>query len=161
MLVVAASPLGCRDVGRFSSHDDHYEGDVVSGSFVRSGFADGVRFCLTLDTDHLQDGPGALSTSDGRFARAPLRPIPQVWHDPLSTMTFGEGRVQNLLYAVRPTSDGGGGDVMVVLSLMQGGDVELRLVRGAPSMDDAGTSTGGENLFSVAALERQKGPCTY
>src|SRR5204862_7586462 len=76
----------CRDASRFSSRGDRYEGTVVKGSFVRSGIAEDVSMCLTLDTDHIQDTPGTISTSDGRFAKTALRPIPQIWHDPLSTL---------------------------------------------------------------------------
>ncbi len=155
--------VGCRDVSRFSSNDGHYEGSVVAGSFVRAGVDDGVLYCMTLDTNHLQDGPGELSSNDGRFAHTALRPIPQVWHDPLSTMSFGDGRVQNLLYAVRPIEDAGTtSDVLAIVSLMQSGGIELRLLRGAPLAapgSDAGASDA--NLFAVAALERKKGPCAF
>lgn len=51
------------------------------------------------------------------------------------------------------------GDVMVVVSLMQGGDVEVRLIRGAPNGSvDAGSTM--QNVFGVFELKRTKGPCT-
>jgi hypothetical protein len=156
-LALSASALGCRDLGRFSSAGDSYEGPVVNADFVLANVAGDTRACVTLDTDHLQDAPGHLSTSDGRFHLEPLRPIPQVWHDPLSTLTFGEGREKNLLYVASPEAgfaDGGDvGDVFVVLSLMSGGDIEVRTLRGAPP--------SGGNLFAVFHLTRQSGPCSY
>src|SRR5262245_2188085 len=85
-LAVAAS--ACRDVQKFSTGSDHFEGPVVKGAFVRAGFADDVGLCLTLDADHLQDQPGTIRSTDGRFSSAALRPIPQIWHDPLSTLSF-------------------------------------------------------------------------
>ena len=106
---LAAFAAGCRDVSRFSSKGDRFEGSVVKGSFVRSGLVEDAKMCLTLDTDHLQDSPGTLTTTDGRFRLTSLRPIPQIWHDPLSTLRFGDGRVQNLIYAASPMSEAGAG----------------------------------------------------
>jgi hypothetical protein len=157
---------GCRDVSRFSSKGDRFEGAVVKGSFVRSGVIEDARMCLTLDTDHLQDAPGALTTTDGRFRLTPLRPIPQFWHDPLSTFTFGDGRVQNLMYAATPMTDAGSrSDILVIVSLMQTDHIEVRLLRGAPETD-AGPSgapaPGAEAaVFGVFNLDRQPGPCSF
>jgi hypothetical protein len=172
--VVIVGAVACRDISRFSTAGDSYDGAVVKAGFVRAGVDEDVRACVTLDTDHLQDTPGRISTSDGRLHAEALRPIPQLWHDPLSTLSFGEGRDKNLVYVASPTvgsSDGGtdpGGDVMVVLSLMSNGDVEVRLLRGAPpasdgTTDDAGAPATGAatNLFAVFQLSRQGGPCSY
>jgi hypothetical protein len=158
--------LGCRDPSRFSSRGDRFEGSVVRGTFVRTGFAPGVAMCLTLDTDHLQDRPGSLSTSDGRLRSAQLRPIPQIWHDPLSTLTFGEGRDQNLVYAASPLPGDGGDaeaqDIVVIVSLMREDHLEVRLLRGAPP-SDAGSSPPGvaTPVFGVFNLDRQPGPCSF
>lgn len=167
LVIVAATLLAlvpaCRDLSRFSSGDDHFEGSVVDGAFVRSGVEPAVRMCLTLDTDHLQDAPGSLTTSDGRFRGTPLRPIPQIWHDPISTLSFGEGRERNLVYAATPERSGSAGpvtvspteasDAMVVVSLIQSGDVEVRVIRGAPP------SAG--SLFAVFPLKRKRGTCSF
>jgi hypothetical protein len=165
LVLTVASASGCRDLSGFSSGSGSYAGPVVQASFVLAGMDPSTNLCVTLDTDHLQDGPGALSTSDGRFGTVPLRPIPQLWQDPLSTFTFGEGRLKNLMYvatASTPFSDGNGNDVFVVVSLMQSGGVEVRLIRGAPGLivDGGSTPTGG-NLFAVFDLTRQSGPCSY
>jgi hypothetical protein len=155
LLIGLLLSAGCRDLSRFTSGDDHFEGPVVRGSFVRAGVDENARLCLTLDTDHLQDAPGTLSTTDGRFHATPLRPIPQVWHDPLSTMSFGEGRIKNLLYAATPSPDAGDPqDLFVIVSLLQSNDVEVRLLRSAP-----GGSTNA--VFGVFTLERQPGPCSF
>jgi hypothetical protein len=119
--------------------------------------------CLSLDTEHLQDTPGTLATSDGRFRNAALRPIPQVWHDPLSTLSFGEGRIQNLVYAAAPdAASGDAQDVMVLISFMQSDDVEVRLVRGAPQTDAAPPPPGvGNPIFGVFTLQKAEGPCAF
>jgi hypothetical protein len=135
---------------------------VVPASFVLAGVANDVNLCLTLDTDHLQDGPGTVSTSDGMFEATPLRPIPQIWQDPLSTLNFGEGRLKNMLYMAAPQPDAGNPtDVTVVVSLMDSGNVEVRLVRGAPSVSPDGAGTTGASIFAVFTLEKQPTACPF
>jgi hypothetical protein len=168
--LVAMTPaiMGCRDVSRFSSKaGDHYEGDVVKGSFVRAGLVEDAKMCLLLDAGHLQDAPGTFSTSDGRFKDVLLRPIPQIWHDPLSTMTFGAGRSQNLVYVASPSPSATATaseaqDVMVFLSLMDDGGLEVRLVRGAPGTDSgAPAASSASPMFGVFTLDRRDGACSF
>jgi hypothetical protein len=155
----------CQDLSGFTTGGDSYEGPVVQAAFVRSGIAETSRACVTLDADHFQDAPGVLSTSDGVFHAVAMRPIPQIWHDALSTFTFGEGRLKNLLYVATsstPFADGKSDDVFVVVSLMHSGDVEVRLLRGAPSAaTDASATAAASNVFAIFSLSRQKGPCLY
>ena len=176
---VAALSSSCRDLSGFSTGSGSFQGDIVAACFVRSGIGatmDGgtdagpvpTRLCLTLDTNHLQDvtpPPGVLSTSDGLFHAARLRTIPQIWQDPLSTLSFGDGRLKNLVYVVNATAPlaAGGTDVFAIVSLMQSGDVEVRLLRGAPEDSPAasGANCGGSNLFAVFQLTRQSTPCSF
>jgi hypothetical protein len=160
-ILAVASTVACRDLSGFSTtNGDHYENLVVGAGFVLTGIQPTTSLCLTLDTDHLQDAPGAISTNDGLFMTTPLRPIPQLWHDPLSTFSFGEGRLKNLLYVATPTT---GEDVFVVVSLMQSGDIEVRLLRGAPRLpEDGGTAAPDPtNIFALFDLSRKTGPCAY
>lgn len=163
--VIALS--ACRDLSKFSSHGDRFEGAVTAGDFVRSGIATNTNMCVTLDADHLQDAPGSLSTSDGRFKATPMRPIPQIWHDPLSTLQFGDdNRVENLVYAVTPLVGDAGvaeaQDVFVVVSLIENRHIEVRLLRGAPQSDAGATPPGvASTMFGVFRLERQEGPCSF
>lgn len=153
--------FGCRDLAHFSTGDGHYEGTVVSANFVRAGISDGMRLCVTLDADKLQDAPGTLSSSDGKFSNTVLRPIPQIWHDPLSTLTFGEGRVKNLVYMAAPSPDAGdSSDVTVILSLLASGAIEARLLRGAPTTSDVGVAASN-NLFGAFTLVRAPGACPF
>ncbi len=165
-LAVPVFLAACSDLSGFSTAGDRYQGAIVSADFVRAGIGSTTSLCLTLDTNHLQDGPGAVWTSDGLFSAVALRPIPQIWHDPLSTLSFGEGRLKNLVYvaaASQPFADGNGPDVFVVVSLMQSGNVEVRLLRGAPGLgpDGAASAGAGSNLFAVFSLSRQSGPCSF
>jgi hypothetical protein len=159
--VLFASAIGCRDVTRYSTRGDHYEGDVVKGSFVRAGLVEDAKMCVTLDAEHLQDRPGTLTTSDGRFRATPLRPIPQLWHDPLSSLAFGDGRRQNFIYAATPASPAGDvQDVMIVLSLMDEGGIEMRLLRGAP-LEDASAPSASPPVFGIFTLDRREGSCSF
>jgi hypothetical protein len=166
-LACAAWPLaGCRDLSSYSTNGGSFGGQVVGAQFVLAGVDPSTSMCITLDTDHLQDAPGSVSTSDGRFASVPFRPIPQIWQDPLSTLNFGEGRVKNLVYVAAasvPFGDGDGNDVFFVLSLMQSGDVEVRMLRGAPGYPGGGTADGGSvtNVFALFDLSKSSSPCSY
>jgi hypothetical protein len=167
LLLFAAATAGCRDLSSFTTAaGESFVGPVQGGDFVRAGIDPTTSGCLTLDTDHLQDAPGHFSTSDGRFAAVAMRPIPQVWQDPLSTLSFGEGRLKNLVYVATATTsfpDGRGDDVLLVVSLMQSGDVEVRMLRGAPGLvvDGGPAAAGGGNVFGVFDLTRQKSPCSF
>lgn len=144
----------CQELSSYKNNGDHYEGLITQGTFVRTGFGEAVRMCLTLDTDKLQQEPGELRTSDGSFKTgAALRAVPQTFHDPVSTFNFGHGREKNYLYFTR-ISDGS--DALAVLSLMKGGDVEVRVMRGAP-----GDGTAATQLFGVFPLKREPGACSF
>jgi hypothetical protein len=160
------SLVSCRDVSSFSTGGGSYSGAVVQSSFVLAGVDPSTSLCMTLDTDHLQDTPGVVSTSDGRFASVPFRPIPQIWQDPLSTLNFGEGRVRNLVYvasATTPYADGAGDDVFFVVSLMTSGDVEVRMLRGAPALANEGGTAAGTptSVFAIFDVKRQSSACSY
>jgi hypothetical protein len=143
--------FGCESLDRFSTGTGSYEGVVVDASFVRAGVGEGVRLCLTFDADRIQDRPGTISTSDGLFAKTPLQVIPQIWHDPLATLSFGEGRTKNMVYTA---VDSQGRDTTLFVSLLDRGTVEVRLLRGSPA------SAGG-GLFALFPLEKSSSPCAY
>lgn len=123
---------------------------------------------LELDAERLQSTPGRLWTtafsSGEKLTAAEMRVVPQMLHDPLSTLNFGEGRVRNSIAMVdlpsadpaRPSSQ-----LIVIVSLLQSGDVEVRLLRGALTSAgaDAGAGDPTGNLFGVFRLRREKGDC--
>lgn len=162
---VFATPLACHDISDFSTTSGGvYEGVITGADFVRAGLGASVRMCMTIDTSQLQTAPGSISTDDGLFEGTPLRPIPQYWQDPLSTFNFGEGRVENALYVASGNGNDAGlaGDVFVVVSFMIAGTIEVRLLRGAPSIASTGGSASGPpNLFGVFSLSRNPGQCPF
>ncbi len=118
---------------------------------------------MTFDAGRLADARGMLSTDDGLFTNTPMRPMPELVNDPLSTFNFGEGRDKNLLFAIDPLDPARGPTIMAVVSLMHAGDAEVRLVRGAPSADGGMASpVDGEPVFGVfAPMSRQAGQCSF
>lgn len=158
-LALLGTLAACKDVTSYSTAPgESYCGSIIQGPFVRAGLGPAVQMRLTFHAETLDTDPGTLSTSDGLLREAPLRPIPQLFHDPLSTLQFGEGRRRNLIYAIAPTSPGA--PLFVVLSLLENGDTEVRLMRAAPAPDGQQTSTEGA-LFGVFPLQRRQDACGF
>jgi hypothetical protein len=164
-MVASATLLACHDISSFSTASGGiYEGVITSADFVRAGLGTSVHMCVTIDTSQLQTTPGSIWTDDGLFHETPLRPIPQFWQDPLSTFNFGEGRIENVLYVASgdATDAGLAGDVMVVVSFMIAGTLEVRLLRGAPGAAAGDSAAAGPpNLFGVFSLSRNPGSCPF
>lgn len=158
--------FGCADNARWTTAEgESYCGAITSASFVRAGIPEGTLMRLELDAERLQSAPGRVWTtafvSGERLAGAELRVIPQLLHDPLSTLSFGEGRVRNALaIADVPTVEPGRSatQATVIVSLLQSGDVEVRLIRGASPGTAPGPEATGQ-LFGVFRMQRQKGDC--
>jgi hypothetical protein len=164
-LLLSAVLVGCADNARWSSEPgESWCGAVTAATFVRAGMPETTTLRLELDAERLQSAPGRVWTtpfsSGERLSASELRVIPQMLHDPLSTLNFGEGRVKNAMAVVdlpsvdpaRPSTQ-----VLVVISLLQTGEVEARVIRGA----SPGTALGAEvsQLFGVFKLERKRGDC--
>jgi hypothetical protein len=161
---------GCEDFSRFSTlPDEAYCGAVTLGSEFRQGVSPRVQMSLTLDATKL-DGPGSPGTIttfeadeegsekgarmlDGAF----LRVITPIEHDPISRLTFGDGRDRSAMYAVSP-SNGDDAAMIAVLSLMHDDTAQVRLLR--PGR--AGV-VGGDNgqIYGLFALARRTGGCGF
>lgn len=160
LLGLSFGAVACRDLSRFDSGADHYQGKVVAAEFVRAGMPTETELCLTLDIEHIDETPGTLTTNDGRFQRTPLRPFRPLAHDPLSTFSFGTGRTKNYLFLARSSDQNAPMDMFVVVSLMDGGGVEARFLKPGPftNVPDAGPSDG---VFAVFVLGRKSGVCPF
>jgi hypothetical protein len=160
LLASAAFTLACADTSRFAiAPDESYCGVVTGASFVRAGMKEGTRMRLQLRADLLQVAPGKIWTdpfSSGESLNGvELRVIPELLHDPLSTLSFGEGRVKNGLYIadLPPTQ------LTVVLSLLESGEVEVRLLRGASPGSAPDAAVSASQIFGVFRLQRDRGDC--
>src|SRR6187402_1443829 len=102
----ATQATACRNLDSFDSKP----GEAYCGSItVQPAFTEGfqpagqppnLEISLTLDTSKLTSEPGVLRSSDATnglcegqrlFDGEPLRAIPEVEHDVLSALSFGEG----------------------------------------------------------------------
>jgi hypothetical protein len=182
VLGLSLGTLSCRDLSRFDTHGelDAYCGELVSGPSFNDGFLpDGVpkvlKAKLTLETsalstysDNKATQPGRLWTNDADsglcaaigkplFRNSPLRGIPQVDHDSLATMSFGEGHDEDFFAWTDSTCQG---TMLAVVSLLRKGDVELRLFKPArlPATDAPAEERPG---FAMFYLQRQKKGCGF
>jgi hypothetical protein len=141
---------GCDGLNDFSTEaGECYEGDIIDAEFVRSGsFEAGVTLSLSLDVAALDEAEteGAwLTTNDGLFIQAPVKQMRALSLDQLSLLSFPNGRVKSYL-AYAP--DINGILVNVIISLMENGDVEVRLFRPDPDPE--------ASLFGVFRVTRKK-----
>jgi hypothetical protein len=159
--LVAAVLLSCActDIGDFSTRTGEcYRGEIVGASFVRTGFDEGTRLSMTLDTNALAGGQGSAGvmwTSDGLFTASSIAQMRELAHDSLSQFNFPGGRLRNYLVYVVAAD---GVPAMVVISLMENGLVEVRVMR--QSMDvcpfgetDCASPVTFEPLFGLFRLD--------
>src|SRR5262245_33858261 len=124
-LLVFAS--GCRSLDRFRLESNQtYCGSMVSAPVFQEGLLPlpsatsppTLKLRLDLNVDGLTSRPGPLTTDDATtdhvglcapaplFDRAPLRAIPEVMHDAISSMQFGDGRDLNFFAWADSTCQG-------------------------------------------------------
>jgi hypothetical protein len=183
VLFAAGSALGCRNLERFDTQDKGaYCGDLVTGPSFHDGIvADAapelLRLRLTLDTSQLSTysenkatRPGFLTSNDrdsesglcagqgqALFENAPLRSIPQVDHDAIAAMTFGEGHDLDFFAWVDSTCQG---TMLGVVSLLRKGDVELRLFKPAP-IPSADADAAHRPGFAMFYLYKNEKGCGF
>ena len=110
----------------------------------------------TLATDDATDG---LCADESRplLDDAPLRVIPELDHDPLSTLEFGEGREYNLFGWVDTTCLN---TLLAVVSLMRNGDVEVRLLKPA-ALPPPNANAARRPGFALFHLTRRDEGCGF
>lgn len=132
----------CTDLAGYRTDEATVYRGTVAGeldeSFIRRGFAPGTELELEIDpTRPDRPGVGTVTTRVGgalaELDAVPLEPIPPLTHDLLSEYDFpGADRVANYLFVARPEAGPlAGRDVMVFVSLLAGGDAEVRVIAGA------------------------------
>lgn len=155
VVIVALGIVGTAACSDLSEFEGRFDGVVVGGeaedSFIRRGFEPDTRLLLQFDPDAAIRGdgrPGSLTTDDGRFDDTPLRTIEALQSDQLSRYDFpGGGRLRNFIFAARSEALGGevpARDVLVFVSLMDRGRVEVRIV--------SGPGDGAGDLFGLFLL---------
>lgn len=152
-VLLATLPLSCRSLDRFDTPGNAaFCGHLVAGPSFNDGvvaekqIAALMQMKLKLDTSQLgtfsTDDPvrlGFLSSNDEAdglcsgdgdplFKSSPLRSIPPLDHDTLSTLSFGEGHDGDFFAWSDSTCQG---TMLLLISLLRKGDVELRMFKPA------------------------------
>ena len=174
--------LGCRSLDRFDTRGDAaYCGELVRAPKAQDAFmpegepVSPLVMQLTLDTSQLssfsEDStalPGTLSSNDkawglcsdsgeALFKGSPLRAIPQLYHDSLSTLSFGEGHDEDFFAW---TDSQCLGTMLALVSLLRNGDVELRLFKPA-RLPAEGAGPKEQPGFALFYLRRNKKGCGF
>jgi hypothetical protein len=173
LLVVALAGAGCSDLDRFSTAEgEAYCGRITLGSAFRQGFSPRVQMRLYLDASNVDgpDSPGTLSTYEAAsevtperrvLTEAPLSVIQPLRHDPLSQLSFGDGRERNAVYGVVPDAPDEE-SLLAVLSLRADDTVEVRLMRpGHEPASGEDEDDGRRRLFGLFSLTKKEGDCGF
>jgi hypothetical protein len=141
---LALLSAACGDLSEFKGN---FDGGIIAGNFVRSCFSADTSARLKFDperavypaADQKPSERNRLTTSDGAFTDTVLEPIAALPNDPLSELDFpGPHRLRNYLLLARP-SEGPlvGQDATVVVSLLDGGRIEVRVIGRTALTDEA------------------------
>lgn len=185
--LLGAVTLGCSSLDRFdTSGDAAFCGELVRpGRFQGGLLPDGVypptlSLHLELEPSRLttratEQGPpephvvvGTITTDDadrglckdtGRplFKGAPLRTIPELDHDQLRLLDFGEGRDHTFMAWVDSTCQG---TMLAIVSLMRNDSVEMRLLKPAP-LPPPDADPSRRPGFGVFYLHRDEDGCGF
>lgn len=182
-LLAALIGSSCRSVDRFDTHDDEaYCGRLLGQDDLSLGFeaaswtGSGEQATITIEalrTAQLFDQNGKvalLTTHDANygpcsaelqplFARAPIRTIGKAQGDRLANLQISEDHEGDYVTFVDSSCSG---SMVAILSLIQDGTLELRLLRPAPAKDlDASVPATPDNTprFGLFQLTKQKQGC--
>jgi hypothetical protein len=151
---------------------------LIAAPPFESGFVESTRaslnLALTIDSTALtargESGAivGRLSSDDAArglcsaeglalFNGAPLRTMPALDRDALSSLEFGSGRDYNFFAWVDSTCQG---TMLAVVSLMRNDDIELRLLKPKP-LPAPGAGVQDQPGFGLFYLSRQNSGCGF
>jgi hypothetical protein len=172
-LIVAASlnSPGCKSVDRFDTGDKgafcgELVGEFASEGLVPDGSTARLHLALTLDTKHLGDYPGLLTSDDATdglcvgqslFDKASVRTIQKALYDVIGSIQITPDHSQDIFTWVDSTCQG---TFVSILSLMNDGKVEVRLFKPKPATD-AGAPASERAGFGVFSLTRRESGCGF
>lgn len=151
---------GCESYDRFDTAESGLFRGVVLGtaddSFIRRGFVPETTLALSFDpasTQRVVAGAITATEPDGDVVLddVALEVIAPLAHDLLADYSFpGASRLQNFLFLARPTEGPlVGRELMVFLSLLETGEIEVRIIGGV------GDESAGD-VFGVFRLRRDE-----
>ena len=174
--------MGCSSLDRFDTQGDAaYCGALVAAPPFQAGLVpvlentrSNLNMALTVDAAALtargesgaivgrlssDDAAQGLCSADGLalFNGAPLRTMPALDRDPLSSVEFGSGRDYNFFAWVDSSCQG---TMLAVVSLMRNDDIELRLLKPKP-LPAPGAGPADQPGFGLFYLSRQNSGCGF
>jgi len=174
LLVIGLLTTGCKSLDKFDTKgDESFCGSIQTPKYAALGFSywtdknETLQLSLTLDSSHLGDRPGVLTSSDAKygpcspkplFDGAPLRTVKAALGDQLGAMSLGEDHEEDVLAFVDSTCSG---SMLAVVSLIQNGDVEVRLLRPAPDVDEPEQDKPRFGVFVLKKQQRSEGHCDF
>ena len=165
--------VGCHNLDGFTTREgEAYCGPIAGAKFqtgfVPTGQPPDLTVALRLNAGKLTTQPGFLSSHNAAtslcgeqplFQDAPLRPIPVIDSDAISTLSFGEGHEHDFFAYVDSTCQG---TMLAVVSLMKNNLVELRLFKPArflpPDPVPAPEEQAGFAVFHLQVAKRGTDP---
>jgi len=176
-LYAIAVATGCKSVERFDTGQDSvYCLELISGTSESGMVPDGgvptdsavnpLRLALTIDAQHLSTRPGVLWSNDADFGlcspqplfdKAPIRTIQPALSDVVSSVQLTSDHVQDVFAWVDSTCQN---TMVSILSLIDGGSVEVRLFKPKSAMDDNGPAQQRSG-FGVFARSQRLPTCGF
>jgi hypothetical protein len=155
-------PTSCKNLDRF----DTRKGESFCGglSAASAGFeywtgkTPELKVALTLDTDKLDSIPGKLRSNDADFGPctpralfedAPIRVVRKALGDRISEIRLGDDHEEEVIAFVDSTCSG---SMVAILSLVQDGSAELRLLRPAPELESPVADQPRFGVFGLAKV---------
>jgi len=174
-----AVAAGCKSVERFDTGKDSvYCLEMVGQTFVDSALVPDdagvstsdalkpLRLALTIDSQRLSNRPGVLWSNDAEFGlcsplplfdKAPIRTIQPALGDVVSSVQLTSDHVQDVFAWVDSTCQG---TMVSIVSLIDGGSVEVRLFKPKSESDDNGTAQSRPG-FGVFARSQRLPTCEF
>lgn len=166
LLLAALVGTGCRDLEKFDTgKGEIYCGTMVAPSEASEGFDFGrspaapLYLSMTLRMDSLESIPGKVRSNDADFGpckpramfeNAPLRILRKALGDKLSNLNMSDDHEQDLVAYIDSTCSG---SMVAIVSLIQNGQVELRLLRPAP--DIANAAVADQARFGIFSMTKE------
>ena len=158
---------GCKSVQSFDTGDTSaYCLELVGSDLAESAMlpdtdagADTLKLGLTIDSQNLSISPGRLWSNDAAFGlcsprplfdRYPIRTVKPALKDVVSSVQLTPDHIQDIFAWVDSTCQG---TMLSIVSLIDGGSVEVRLFKPNPDAGESGTARQRSG-FGVFARSR-------
>jgi hypothetical protein len=162
-LLLGLLPAGCKNLDRF----DTQKGESFCGSLSAANYGfeywtgrtEELKVALTLDTSKLDGVPGRLRSNDADFGPCsphaifedvPIRVVRKALGDRIAEIRLGDDHEEEVLAFVDSTCSG---SMVAIISLVQDGSAELRLLRPAPEIDTPVTAQPRFGVFGLAKVK--------